>query len=339
MQTFKTVLVGCGGISNAWLKVVTKHPGISLVGLVDLNQDTALAKAAEYELDAQLVFTDLAGCLKQTGAELVFDCTVPPAHCQVVLIAIDAGCHVLGEKPLAESMVDAKRMVDTVEKAGVTYGVMQNRRWQPEGINRVKAVLGSGAIGTPHTLHSDFFIGAHFGGFRDQMKHVLLLDMAIHSFDQARYLIDALPEKVWASDWNPPGSWYGDGASAVAFFEHAGGVRSSYRGSWCAEGLPTSWQCRWRIIGDQGTLLWDGEDGITAERVEGAEGFIRKTVPVEIPAPDANAKVGHEAAIHDFITHLQQGTPPATPGCDNIHSLAMVLAAVASAESGQTVAL
>lgn len=339
MKIYKTVLVGCGGISNSWMSVATKHPAIQLVGLVDLNPESAHAQAVKYNLSPQIVYQNLAECLKKTKAGLVFDCTVPPSHRDVVLTAIEAGCHVFGEKPLAETVPDARCMVDAAKNAGVTYGVMQNRRWQPEGISRVRKVLDSGAIGNPHTLHSDFFIGAHFGGFRDGMKHVLLLDMAIHSFDQIRFLVDADPVKVWAADWNPPGSWYQHGASAMAMFEHAGNVRSSYRGSWCAEGFNSSWQCSWRIIGERGTLLWDGGDGIRAERVTGSEGFIRECSPIEIPEKDPEALSGHAAAIHDFIDALQQGRPPATPADENILSLAMVHAAIQSAERGESVSI
>lgn len=49
----------------------------------------------------------------------------------------------------------------------------------------------------------------------------------------------------------------------------AGGVIFNYRGSWCAEGLRTSWESAWRITGSLGTLLWDGADDIRAEVVRG----------------------------------------------------------------------
>jgi predicted dehydrogenase len=73
-------------------------------------------------------------------------------------------------------------------------------------------------------VNADFYIGAHFGGFRDQMQHVLLLDMAIHSFDQARMVMQADPVSVYCREWNPKGSWYQHGASVVAVFEMTGGI-------------------------------------------------------------------------------------------------------------------
>ncbi|WFB35965.1 Gfo/Idh/MocA family oxidoreductase [Kiritimatiellota bacterium B12222] len=340
MKKFKAIHVGCGGIADSWFTVTKNHPNIEWVGIVDLDVEVAKAKARQFGLPVGLATSDLEKCLRESGADLVFDCTVPSAHKHIVLSAVGKGCHVLGEKPLAESMADAREMVKAAQEAGVTYGVMQNRRWQPNGIQRVRAALDSGMIGQAHTFHSDFFIGAHFGGFRDEMKHVLLFDMAIHSFDQIRYLTDAPPVKVWAQDWNPPGSWYADGASAVAFFEHEDQIRSSYRGSWCAEGLSTSWQCQWRILGTKGSLMWDGEDGIEVEQLCGTEGLVRDCVSIPVPEVDANATPsGHEAGILNFLQSLCEGTQPATPAYDNFHSLAMVHGAIASAESGESVCL
>ena len=57
------------------------------------------------------------------------------------------------------------------------------------------------------TLHADFFIAPHFGGFRDTMEHVLLRDMAVHAFDSARFLAGADPLTAFGTSWNPEESW------------------------------------------------------------------------------------------------------------------------------------
>lgn len=337
MNLQKIVLVGCGGISDVWLDAIRQIDTARIVGLVDLNPDAARAKATATGLTDVWTGSDLKAVIALHHPDVVFDCTVPAAHHGVALTALAQGCHLMGEKPLAETMQQAREMVAASASAGKHHGVMQNRRWLP-GIRRVRQALDQGCIGHVHTLHSDFFIGAHFGGFRDEMAHVLLLDMAIHSFDQARFLMDARPLSVIATEWNPPGSWYRHGASATAFFEMEGGRAYSYRGSWCAEGLPTSWECAWRIIGDKGTLCWDGGDGIRAEAVEGDTGFVRPTRKVQIPpCPFPAEAEGHAGAIRDFLDSLTQQRAPATPASDNIHSLAMVHAAIESADSGRRV--
>jgi predicted dehydrogenase len=187
-------------------------------------------------------------------------------------------------------------------------------------------------------VHSDFFMGVHFGGFRDVMEHVLLLDMAIHSFDQARFITRADAENVYSHEWTPRHSWYKHGPSAAAIFEMTDGLVYTYQGSWCAEGCPTTWQCAWRLIGEKGTILWDGSDGFRCEVVNGDQGFTRpvkqKTVPVICPKALAD---GHNSAIAGFLDAISKGTVPETDSTDNIKSLAMVHAAVKSAETGKRV--
>jgi predicted dehydrogenase len=338
-QTWRVVLAGCGGIADSWLKVLVDLSTVQVVGLVDLDEQAARRKAESFQLADVRIGTDLDKMLSELKPDVVCDCTVPPAHRQVVMTALAHGCHVLGEKPLAENMEQAREMVAAAERAGRVYGVMQNRRWL-SGIRRVRQALDTGVIGKVHTLHSDFFIGAHFGGFRDEMEHVLLLDMAIHSFDQARFLIDAMPLSVVATEWNPPGSWYARHASAAAWFELADQCAFTYRGSWCAEGLSTTWECQWRIIGDRGTLLWDGGQKIQIEAVDGDSGFRRPVKAVEAdPFELPPERSGHGGAILNFLESLEAGTVPATPASDNIYSLAMVHAAILSADTGRRVKL
>ena len=122
----------------------------------------------------------------------------------------------------------------------------------------------------------------------------------------------------------------------MAIFEMTNGIVFNYRGSWCAQGLPTEWACDWRAIGTKGTATWDGEQVIKAEVVSGTEGFFRETVPVEASAIELPQN-GHAGVIHNFVESLKSGKTPQTVCTDNIRSLAMVYAAIESAESGQKV--
>lgn len=336
LPPLKVVLAGCGSISRAWLGHAATRQDIRFVGLVDLFPQAAQRIQEQFGLTDARMGTDLAQMLDETGADVVFDCTVPPAHKSVVTTALAKGCHVLGEKPMAESMADAAEMLAAAQASGKTYAVIQNRRYL-NGIVRFRDLLQSGAIGRLTTLNADFFLGPHFGGFRDEMEHVLLIDMAIHSFDQARFISGTDPLSVYCHEWNPAGSWFAHGASAHCIFEMSGGLVFNYRGSWCAQGLPTSWACDWRAIGQTGTALWDGEDEIRAARVVGAEGFLRETEPVESPGPLQLAHNGHAGVINEFLEAVKNGTTPQTVCTDNIKSLAMVLAAVESAETGRKV--
>lgn len=333
----KVVLVGCGGMSGTWLNVSKRIPDLEIVGLVDINEEAAKKKAADFGLNNALISTDLVDTLNNISPDVVFDCTVPEAHFDVTLESLRHGCHVLGEKPMVDSVEKAKEIVKVANETGKLFAVIQNRRYD-QNIRRLRNFLESKQIGAITTVNCDFYIGAHFGGFRDHMRHVLLLDMAIHTFDAARFITGADAEAVYCLEWNPSGSWYDYDASAVAIFEMTNGIIYTYRGSWCAEGLNTTWESDWRIIGEKGTVTWDGGGGFHAQAAEYSGGFFSSLKELDIPQYDPRGKVGgHEGLIREFIRCVQTGEIPETICSDNIKSLAMVFGAIESAESKKRV--
>ena len=336
-QTIRAVLVGCGGITSTWIKALQDMDNVELVGFVDLAEAAAATRAKEWSRGDPLITTDLAEALDTLNPDVVFNCTIPAAHRDVTLAALEHGCHVLSEKPLADSMENARVLIEAAEKAGRLFAVMQNRRYDPQ-IRRMGVLCRGGRLGDLTTLNSDFYIGAHFGGFRDHMQHVLLLDMAIHTFDQARFISGADPVSVYCYEWNPQGSWYDQDASAVAIFTMSDGLVYTYRGSWCAEGMNTTWECDWRGVGTQGSALWDGATSFRAEAVLRAEGFRYEMEPLEVPAsPEPEKQGGHAGCIREFLDCVRNGGVPETIASDNIKSLAMVLGAIESAETGRSV--
>ncbi len=338
MDKLKAVLVGCGGMSRAWLKTATTLEGLEIAGLVDIVEDAAKARRDEFGIAGAQIGSDLETMLRAIKPDIVFDVTIPEAHTPTTLLALQYGCHVLGEKPMADSMDNARRMMQAAQSAGRLFAVIQNRRYT-SSIRRVRHLLQSGAIGSLTTVNCDFYIGAHFGGFRDRMEHVLLLDMAIHTFDQARFLTGADPVAVeYCREWNPRGSWYDHDASAIAIFEMAGGMVYTYRGSWCAEGLNTTWECDWRFVGSKGSALWDGGEEFKAQAPAEDVGFMRKQNDIPLPNIDtAGLDDGHASLIQQFVRCIREGSTPETVCTDNIKSLAMVFGAIEAAETGRRV--
>lgn len=337
----RVLQVGCGGITNAWFKHTINMPDVEYVGLMDLSVEAAQKRRHEFGLPADTpIFSDLETALREVKPDAVFDCTIPVAHTPTALKAFEHGAHVLSEKPMSDTIENARRALDASQSAGKIYAVTQNYRYN-NGPRRLKAFLETGAIGEVTTINADMYLGPHFGGFRDQMKHVLLLDMAIHTFDMARFLGSADPQWVFCHEWNPPGSWYAHDASASAIFGMTNDVVYNFRGSWCATGLPSGFSSDWRIIGEKGTVLWDGGDGIRAEVENGDEGFIRPVKVLEAPAGDFGFKEhSHGGVIREFVNAAKgEGGTPETQAADNIKSLSMVLGAVESSESGAKVTL
>ncbi|MBN2048667.1 MAG: Gfo/Idh/MocA family oxidoreductase [Anaerolineaceae bacterium] len=335
-KTLRALLVGCGGISQAWIESIQHIPQVELVGMVDLYLESAKARCEQYQLDVP-IGTDMVEMIETLHPDVVFDCTIPEAHVTVACTAMEHGCDVFGEKPLADSMDNARKIVETAKRTGKIHAVMQNRRYLPDA-RRTQAFLKSEKLGKLTTINSDFYLGAHFDGFRKTMPHVLLLDMAIHTLDLGRMLADAVPVAVYCKEWNPSGSWYERDASAVAIFEFDNGVVYTYRGSWTSEGANTTWESDWRLIGEQGTILWNGGDEFTVDYVAKPEGFTSTPERLEMPPLAEGVLVGgHKAAIESYVNAVLAGKTPETVCTDNIKSLAMVFGAIESAESGREV--
>jgi predicted dehydrogenase len=338
-KKLKVIMAGCGGMSAAWIKPALKRKDIEFVGFMDINEQAAIDKAKKFDLNVA-TGTDLKKLIKETQADVVFDCTIPEAHCKVVTTALNAGCNVLGEKPMADTMPNARKMLQASVKNKKTYSVIQNYRYQSE-IRTVKKFIESGKIGKVTTVLSDFFLGVHFGGFREKMDHVLLLDMAIHTFDAARFISGSDAIEVYAEDWNPKSSWFADGASASAIFTMNDGIRYVYNGSWCSEGCSTSWNSSWRIVGTKGSICWKGDgefeaEIITEKKKNGKKVHEKKTVKVPTVKWPAG-KMGHGGLMDEFLKGLEAGKKPPTDCSDNIKSLAMVHAAIESAEKGKKI--
>jgi predicted dehydrogenase len=334
----KAILVGCGAMSAEWIRSA-KELNVELVSLVDINPTAAQQRAQEFQIDAP-IFAKYREAIAQTPADALFDCTIPAMHKEVASAAMQAGLHVLEEKPLALTLTDANELVSLSEQTRRLHVIQQNRLFN-RGVRLLRRMISDGVIGEVTTVHTDFFIAPYFGGFRETMPHVLLIDMAIHPFDVARFLIGANAESALCEEWNPVNSAYGFGASVTTFFRMTNSVRFSYRGSWCAEGFRTSWDACWRVIGTKGTLLWDGYDDVRAERFKARSELLSEQELV-LPQPDQEPPAaltrGHYSVMAQFVRALRnEGPLPETRSADNIHSLAMVMAATSSAEAGRWV--
>ena len=114
----KAVIAGCGSICrDQWVTPLLECPEVQLVGLVDTNSEVAHKLRADFSLGRIPVGTELSAVIDQTGADTVFDCTVPSAHKEIVASALLHGCDVLGEKPMAETVGDARELIELADTA------------------------------------------------------------------------------------------------------------------------------------------------------------------------------------------------------------------------------
>ncbi len=322
----RVIQVGAGGMGRVWLQLLADSSTVHLVGLADLDVEAARSALVEMGLSDVAVAASLSEIAVSTGAEAVINVTVPAAHHPVNIEALFAGLPVLCEKPIAPTLSRALSLAAASEASGQLLMTSQSRRYYPV-LAELKQQLGS--LGTIGMVTTEYSMAPRFGGFREEMDSPLLLDMSIHAFDVARYLLDADPVSVYCESFNPGWSWYQGDSAATAIFEFENGIRYTYVGSWCSPGFETSWNGSWRVSGSAGTALWDGEsrprvDGVGAGSTESADAGVGETIA---------------GSLAEFIAALRTGQVPSGEVHSNILSLAMVEGAVRSAETRHRVVI
>jgi len=334
-KPIRGVLVGCGGISGSWLKGLTANTDLNLAGLVDINIDAANMRKDQYSLTDCMVSDNLDALLKAVQPDIVFIATTPESHAPIAITALTAGSHVLSEKPLTNDLQSAQDMIICARKQGKFLGVCQNRRFSDD-VRTVKRLIDSGAIGKCISMNCCFHHASPNRGHRIDMPHAVLWDFGPHHFDQARLFCGQIPESVYAEDWRPDHAILKNGPFAQAIVRFSEGVRFSYNAAWGGPNLDcsTDFQAQWRIIGNKGTIIWHGplidlydsdlNDNPRCTTIKPEPGF-------GTPAG------GREALINDFVEAVCKNSQPAVPASDSYKSLAIVGAAIQSAETGQAV--
>src|SRR5918998_5872265 len=103
-EPVRLVQVGAGSMGRAWLRVIDRSTDVRLVGLADLDLDTARNSASDAGLTDLAVATTLEELLDRVEADAVVNVTIPEAHAEVSTLALLRGLPVLCEKPLADTL-------------------------------------------------------------------------------------------------------------------------------------------------------------------------------------------------------------------------------------------
>ncbi len=137
-------LVGCGNISDIYLKNAPRFRDILISAASDLNPDAAKKQADRYAIDARAV-KDL---LASDDVDIVLNLTIPEAHAEVSLRALEAGKHVYSEKPLATTIADGVAIVAAAKTRGLRSGAAPDTVLGA-GVQEACALIDAGEIGKP----------------------------------------------------------------------------------------------------------------------------------------------------------------------------------------------
>lgn len=145
MKKVKVGVIGCGNISGIYFKAGQTFRILDIVACADLDMDRARAKAAEHNIPKACTVKEL---LDDPEIQIVINLTIPKAHAEVCLAALDAGKNVHVEKPLAITREDGRKILETAKAKGLRVGCAPDT-FLGAGIQTCRKLIDDGWIGEP----------------------------------------------------------------------------------------------------------------------------------------------------------------------------------------------
>jgi predicted dehydrogenase len=335
-MTLRLIQLGLGGWGRNWVEEVTREtPGVAAVAWVEIDPAAREQAIAEQGLPPERVFSSLEAALQEVAVDAALLVVPLSAHAPMTRQALEAGLHVLVEKPFTETLTEARVLADLARERRRVLMVNQNYRWFPAP-RLARQLLQEGAIGRPMACYLDFHFLFGTGYRYFFLEEPLLSDMAIHHFDALRFVLDDEPTVVSCQSWSEPDTPFKGRPAAIATIHFAKGTLVSYRGSWISRGPTTPYGGQWRLDGTRGTIEFTFRGAFAErEKLDQLTVYRPDRPPAEARLPEMRCK-DRKGALEAFARWVHSGTPPegVSSAEDNQKSLALMFAAIRSAREG-----
>lgn len=336
MKDISILVLGTGFWGSEWLRTFPSIDGAVVAG-------TAGHGAPEIPAEARLApdlrhFDDYKEAIAESSADAVVIALPTPLHADAILRSIEAGRHVLCEKPLAQTPEEVAAVLAAAsERRDLAVMVQQNYRRRPWA-QLVRSKIADGTVGTIGHIAVRFRQPEMLVGIRAALDNPLLQDMGIHHMDLLRFLAGGNAVEIYAREHRPVWSEFQGRPNLDAVITMEDGAQVSYSGSWAGRGRSTEWDGDWFIEGDRGLLVVtdlevtfypDPENDPTTTETPVAE-----AVPIDVP----DLPLGDlQNSFDNFRRAIESGEEPDTSVWDNAHSIAMVFAAEEAIRQGRPV--
>ena len=341
MPALRLLQVGLGQHGRNWARqVLPSIPEVEVVAYVDKDPYALDAVQAEARVPAERCFESLKEAISETQPEAALNTTALPAHAATTKLALEAGLHVLVEKPFAPSLVEANNLVEEARLRDRILMVSQNYRFFPAP-RTIAAMVHESDLGKLYEVSIDFrrysTAGANGRGRHHLEEQPLLVDMSIHHFDLLRLILSREPQRIYCEAWNPEWTSFSGPSVAIASVVFEGGIVASYRGSWISAAPVTPWAGEWRMEFENGEIVWtsaadsDPSQDRVVVRPRGGE---PRTI-----ALNAAPRTGTFGTLTEFVSAIRSGREPETSGRHNLGTIALMEAAVESATLRQLVTI
>ena len=328
-------LVGAGRMGSIHARLVRASvPQAKLVGIADVNIDAASRLAAQ--LDDPPVFDSIEALLATPGLDAVLIATSSSRHLEMIQLAASAGKDILCEKPIALTLADTDAAIDAAARAGVRLQVGFMRRWEPDYV-RAKARLASGDFGRPMLFKSlQFDAEPPPLTFADPaVSGGIMIDMGIHEFDLARWLMadEVVEVHAYGSTYaHPTLASVGDVDSAVVNLRFANGSTGTVE---LARNTTYGEDVRTEVLATNGSV-WVGL--LSATQGASSGGAVSGAVSVDALDPSIpRFERGLAAQACGFVQAILDDGPVAVSGADARAAFQIAEAATRSMREGRPV--
>ncbi|CAH8769291.1 Gfo/Idh/MocA family oxidoreductase [Paenibacillus dendritiformis] len=198
---YKIAIIGCGGIANGkHMPSLKKLDNVQMVAFCDIIPERAEEAKAKYGTEDAKVYSDYKELLKDGSIDIVHVCTPNDSHAEITIAALESGKHVMSEKPMAKTAVDARRMVEAAKRTGKKLTVGYNNRFRSDS-QYLKQLCEDGTLG------DIYYAKAHairrravptWGVFLDEEKQGggPLIDIGTHALDLTLWMMNNYEPKI-----------------------------------------------------------------------------------------------------------------------------------------------
>ena len=320
-STLNVGIIGAGRIGRLHAEhLAFRIRNVNPMIVADVLLDAARQCADAYRIPVAV--QDYHAILENSEIDAVLICSATDTHAQIIEEAAAAGKHIFCEKPIAHTLEQIDRALAVVERAGVTLQIGFNRRFDAN-YRRVRNAVSAGEIGQPHRLHLisrdpappplDYI--ARSGG--------IFLDMTIHDFDMARFLLASEVEEVYAMGGvliDPAIGAAGDLDTAVVLLRFTNGVLATIDNSRQAV---YGYDQRAEVFGSGGAISTGNNHPNTA--VLSTARHVQHDLPLNFFME--RYVDSYIAELQAFVDAVLGETPPPVSGADGRAPVVIALAA------------
>lgn len=356
LKTLRAGIIGTGGIATgAHIPGYQKTPGVELYAVCDVLEDRARAVADKFGIPH--VFSDYEAMLRLPELDIVSVCTPPFAHRDAAIASLEAGKHVLCEKPMALNGDDAQAMVDAWHRSRPTYGNLFTVGFQSRfGRNAqiLKQMIDAGDLGDIYYGRASYLrrrgIPA-WGVFTSKAKNGggPLIDIGVHALDLSLWLMGhPRPVSVYGVTYRKFGNRKGVfnpwGAWDPATYDVEDAAFAMIR---CENGATLQLDCSWALNIErsmQQTILCGTDGGAQLEPFKVFQEKYGTALDLAMPERPVEGhgnltEASHTLQVRAFVQAIRDGTPPLVSPEQSLLVSRIVDAIYLSDETGESVRL